>query len=140
MRHIIAVLALYLLPGIPLAAAADSLAVYSNVCINKDSGDLNGIRIVVLRLGDASYLAMQQASGISFEEMDLKKISPDELSKGKISFPYEYQKRSAPFSGTISEKAITGTFDDKSFMKDYGWKTIQLRRVSPSQKTYGDCR
>ena len=139
MRRIIAVLALYLLPSIPVAAAAESLAVYSNVCINQDSGDLNGIRIVILRLGDATYFVMQQPSGISFEEAVLKKLLPDDLRKGKINFSFEYQKRPAPFTGTITEKAIVGTFDNKSLDKDYGWKTIQLRRVSSRKKTYGVC-
>jgi len=140
MRRIIAVLALNLLPGIPVAAAAESLAVYSNVCINEDSGDLNGIRIVILRLGDAPYLVMQQPSGISFEEAGLKKLSQADLGKGKINFSFEYQKTPAPFTGKITEKAIVGTFDNKSLNKDYGWKTVELRRVSPSQKTYGVCR
>ena len=140
MRRIIAVLALYILPGMSAAAAAESVSVYSNVCINQDSGDLNGIRIVILRLGDSPYIAIQQPAGISFAETGLKKLSPDDFGKGKISFPFEYQKKPAPFTGTITEKEIVGTFDNKSFMKDYGWKIIQLRRVPPSQKTYGVCR
>jgi len=83
MRRIIAILVLNLLAGIPVAAAAENLAVYSNGCVNEDSGDLNGIRIAILRLGDATYLAMQQPSGISFEETGLKKTFAGRSREGK---------------------------------------------------------
>jgi len=49
-------------------------------------------------------------------------------------------KAPAPFTGKITEKSIVGAFNSKSLMKDYGYKIVQLRRVPPSQKSYGVCR
>ena len=140
MRRIIAFLALYLLLGIPAANAAESLAVYSDVCINKDSGDLNGMRIAILRLGGTPYLLLQWARSDSFEEPEMKKISPDDINKGNVKFSTQYGKETTQFSGKITEKAIVGTFDNKFLMKDYGYKIIQLRRAPASQKRFGDCR
>lgn len=140
MYRFISVFFLSLLAGIPGASAAESLAVYSDVCINQDSGDLNGMRVAIFRLGDAPYLVLQWARSDSFEEPEMNKISPDDLNKGKVKFSIQYQKEPAHFSGKITEKAIVGTFDNKSLMKDYGYKTIQLRRVPASQKRFGVCR
>jgi hypothetical protein len=139
MYRFIPVLVLCLLAGIQSADAAESLAVYSDVCINKDSGDLNGMRIAIFRLGGVPYLALQWAESDSFEEPEMEKISPDELKKGNVKFSTQYAKEPAPFSGRITEKTIIGTFDNKLLMKDYGYKIIQLRRVPASQKTYGVC-
>jgi len=134
------VLVLCLLAGIRGTSAAESLAVYSDVCINKDSGDLNGMRLAIFRLGGAPYLVLQWARSDSFEEPELKKISPDDLSKGKMKFSTEYGKQLIQFSGTMMERVIIGTFDNRMFMKDYGYKIIQLRRVEASQKRFGVCR
>jgi len=140
MYRFIPVLVLCLLAGVQIADAAESLAVYSNVCLNKDSGDLNGIRIIILRMGDAPYFVMQEPGGILFEESEMKKLSPDDLRKGEINFSFEYAQKPAPFKGRITKNAIVGTFDNKLLVKDYGWKIIQLHRVSPSKKTYDVCR
>lgn len=139
MRLITVLLALCLLPNIAVAAT-ESLAVYSSVCINEESGDLNGIRVAVHRLDDAPYLAMQWARGDSLGKPERKKLSSADLRKGNIAFDFEYQREPAPFAGTITEKAIVGTFGNKSLMKDYGWKTIRLRRVPLAQNKYSVCR
>ena len=140
MHRVIAALVLCLLPNIAVAATAENLAVYSDVCINKDSGDLNGMRVAVLRLGGMPYLVLQWASADTFEDTEIEKLSPDDLGKGKINFSYEYQKAPTLFTGRITEKAIIGAFNNKSLMQDYGHKTIQLRRVPASQKRFGVCR
>jgi len=75
-----------------------------------------------------------------FEEPEMRKISPDYLATGKVKFSTRYGKELTQFSGKITGKAIVGTFDNKFPMKLYGYKIIQLRRISASQKKVGGCR
>jgi len=140
MSRFIPVLVFGLLTAISEARAAESIAIYSDACIHGESGDLVGVRIAVVRLGDAPYFFVQWAEGEHFGQPEMNKLSPEDLSKGKLNFAIRNGQNPARFSGRITEKAVTGSFDNKGLMRDLGTKVLNLPRVPLSQQTYGSCR
>jgi hypothetical protein len=138
MRRIIVVLALYLLPGIPGAAATDSLALYSDACWHVEAGDLLGTRIGVIRLSDDTYVFAQEAGG-DWNQPFIAKATAADLKHGRLTFTISDSGKPVSFHGTISEKMVTGQFDG---WQDFNGKplVVHLSRVPASKKGVPDCR
>ena len=138
MRRIVAVLALYLLPGIPFAVAADTFTLYSDACYHVEAGDLLGYRIGVIRLSDDPYVFLQSAGGV-WGQPFIARASAADLKRGKLVFTFSSDGKPIGFRGTISEKMVTGQFDGWRDFKDKPL-VVRLKRISVSQKGGPDCR
>ncbi|SRR5258706_8372326 len=138
MRRIIAILALYFLPGIPVVAAADSFALYTDACYHVEAGDLLGYRIGVIRLSDDPYVFVQEAGGVWAKPI-VAKASATDLKRGRLVFTISDDGKPVSFRGTISEKMVTGQFDGWLDFKDKPL-VVRLSRVPASKKGVPDCR
>ena len=137
MRCIIALLTIYFVSAIPVAAA-ERFSLYTDACYNVEGGDLLGYRIGILRLSDAPYVFFQEASG-DWSAPSVVKVSADELKRGKLTFTISNGGKPFGFRGTITEKAVTGRFD--GLFDDKGKPlAVRLRRISPSIKGALNCR
>ena len=138
MRHIVAIVALYFVAGIPVAAAAESFALYSDACWHAEAGDLLGYRIGIMRLSDDAYVFLQAAEG-AWSAPFVAKASATDLKRGRLVFTVSDDGKPVSFRGAISEKILTGQFD--------GWRdikgkplTVHLSRNSASKKGFPTCR
>jgi hypothetical protein len=73
-----------------LAASAGSqpsevFALYSNLCLHRQSGDLLGTRVALLRLGDGAYAMYQESEGWPGKPL-MVKLDPGLLKKSKLDF------------------------------------------------------
>jgi hypothetical protein len=126
------------LPGIPIAAAADSLALYSDACWHVEAGDLLGTRIGVIRLSGDTYVFAQEAGG-DWNQPFIAKATAADLKRGRLTFTISDAGKPVSFHGTISEKIVTGQFDG---WQDFSGKplVVHLSRVPTSKKGVPDCR
>ena len=137
MRRVIAVLALSFLPGVPVATAAESFSLYSDVCWHVEAGDLLGQRMGIMRLSDNPYVFFQEAEG-DWSTPSIAKASAEDLKRGKLVFTITDRKKPVSFSGTINEKMVTGKFDGLLDFKDKPL-VVHLKRVPPSKKGAPNC-
>ena len=102
----------------------DVLSVYSNICFSLPSGDIRGVRMIVLRSGvgassDRLFVIVQEAAGELqppiFEEVH---VTGDQIAI-RIHFPH---LEPLTFAGTITPQAIEGSF------KDRDWRLMLPRR------------
>jgi len=97
------------IPALAAAAgAADSAAVYSNVCAHPETGELRGRRIVILRFPDANYALVQFAEGgmLPPEAMQVR-LDADEL----ITFAIvDGPMKGTRFRGMVTDEMLTGAF------------------------------
>lgn len=136
MRGAIAALMLCLFAGVAQAAAVEpsAFALYSNVCFHQEAGDLMGVRIGVLRLGDANYAFLQWAEGV-LTEPHVVTLQPGELRNDRLTFSTSIANKPVTFKGRVTDKLLSGTLS-------YGTaERVNLPRVlSPSKKGVADCR
>lgn len=135
MRRLALVLALC---GFPATAAVseDNLKVYSDICYNVEGGDALGTRIGVVTLSNATYAFLQLSEGYPDDKPQMSVVSDVDLKKGKLVFSVMRDNAMTTFRGTMTAKALTGTFSPK-------WpgdpKVFQLRRV-PARQKFADCK
>jgi hypothetical protein len=136
MRRIAVILALCVLPGISNAASEESLRIYSDICYNVEGGDALGVRIGVMKLSNATYAFLQWSEGYPEEKPQMSEVSAPDLDHGKLVFSVPRGDELTTFRGTMTAKALTGTFSPK-------WpgdtKVFHLRRV-PVQQKFFDCK
>ena len=151
MGAILSILTFAVLIASPSSASAPSpapstapmgLALYSDVCLNEQSGDLRGERIGVLRLnrGYDLYVFYQDAGGASFTLPAIVRLDPfqGETVGPTIFFTIDYNGPDT-FRGTITDKMIIGEFSDPRHSSEFGRRQFRLHRVSLDQKGYPDC-
>lgn len=117
------------------------LHLYSNICINRESGDLHGIRIGILDLADANYVFFQTAEswtqGPQIIQLPARVLSGSKILSAKLQFSVtgEDHKRHV-FRGTITDTSIVG---------DYGVPDIEgkrerhLDKMIPSKNYVANC-
>jgi hypothetical protein len=113
--------ALFLIGQIPLAVAASGknseILVYSDVCIHADTGDLLGTRIVLLRFPEGDYVYFQLAEGVMLIPELTKAETREDGMRIRFRAPGPKNKL-VTFDGQITDKKLTGTFEQE------GWKNI----------------
>ena len=136
MRRIIAILALCVLPATSHAAPEESFRLYSDICYHAEGGDALGVRIGVIKLTEASYAFLQWSVGYPEEKPQMTVVSASDLKHGKLVFSVQRDGKPTTFRGTITAKALTGTFSP-AYEDDP--KPFRLRRVPPQRKGFPDC-
>jgi hypothetical protein len=137
MRRFTAILTLYFMSVIPVAAA-DSFSLYTDVCYNVEGGDLLGHRIGIIRLYDGAYVFLQVAEG-NWAQPLIGRASAADLNRGRLVFSVFDEGRPLSFRGTITEKIVTGQFD--GWFGDKGKPLmVRLSRISVLKKDVPDCR
>ena len=111
---------------------------YSDICLHRETGDLLGTRIGVMKLRDATYIFYQIAEG-EFEQPQIIKLTKDGLAGSKLSFPVADPDRPSTFVGTIGERAIEGHFTNGA-VGPKGTGTYDLGRVELPEANFPACR
>lgn len=99
-------------PGMP--AAVSVTGVYENFTIGKGSGDLEGMRVVLVAAGDGHYAIVQIAQGGA--EDPKPEFVPVKVTGTSVSFTVGDEK----FSGRVTAAGLT--------VKDSAGKSQLLRR------------
>lgn len=98
--------------------------VYSNMEINKNSGDILGIEIIVSEVGDKYYLTFQSGEGEARKPLILEAM----ISGSELSFvTNELHGYQGLFKGEITEKGILGGFVNGQ-LSHRGEKVFLLKR------------
>lgn len=118
-------------------APAPGFTLYSDVCHHRESGDILGTRIGLLKLPEASYVYLQSAEGV-FMPPQLIKLGPDDLKGGRLAFSAQILAKGPPssFHGRITDAALTGTFDNTLPSDE---RHLNLRRIASGKKGLPDC-
>jgi hypothetical protein len=126
----------------PLSLAS-GLALYSDACVNEQSGDLLGTRIGILQLnrGHEVYFFYQDAEG-EWQEPQIIQLHRGEgdVMGSNISFSVRWGDQTDAFHGTVTDKLIVGEFQNPRHTNERDQRQFRLLRVSPDQKGYPDCR
>ena len=127
-----------LVAGRASAAPAPGFTLYSDVCYHRESGDILGTRIGVLKLPEDIYLYLQFAEG-EFSPPQLIKLGPNGLKAGQLAFSAQIGAKgpASSFRGHITDTALTGAFDNTLPPEE---RRLSLRRISPDKKGFPDCR
>jgi hypothetical protein len=123
--------------GMVSAATPAGFTLYSDACYHRESGDVLGTRIGILRLPEANYAYVQFAEG-EFAPPQMVKLQVD--AKG-ISFSAQILAKGPPsvFHGRLTDGALNGEFDDH--LQDPSGKTMfVLRKVEIGKKGFPDCK
>jgi len=96
--------------------------VYSNLCVEPQSGDIGGTRIILLRLADGDRLIYEYTEGAVMWPLFAQRAKVDSKA-GTISFDVRADSETLSFAGRFTDAILTGTFSGKS-------DSIQLPRVT----------
>ncbi|WP_143271662.1 hypothetical protein [Bradyrhizobium mercantei] len=124
------------------APTDDSVAaVYSDVCYHPESGDLLGMRVVLLRLKEGDYVVHQLAEGqLGDPQIGAATVDP---KKGDILFKVALEGSNGQvmtFRGKVTAQALTGNFDNSNWTnRKKGEKTLRLPRIVGRQQSYPIC-
>lgn len=116
------------------ASAAESFAVYSDVCLHRETGDLLGTRIALMRFADATYVFVQIAEG-QLEEPLVSEMSGDPARTGRLEFKLADGGTPISFRGKISDGAVIGRFEPTAL-----GRVFHLRRVRMPETHFPECR
>jgi hypothetical protein len=117
----------------------DSVAVYSDICFHEESGDLLGDRFVLLRFPESAYVVVHEAIG----EVQPAQFAKAIISKNNFDITFTLSTRGespAIFNGKVTEKALTGAFQNGRKNNRTGSSTFSLPRIVGHQKGYPDCK
>lgn len=120
-----------------LAAPEPGFTLYSDVCYHRDSGDILGTRMGILRLPEASYLYLQFAEG-DFTPPQLVKL---DRQGDRLSFSAQILAKGpmSVFHGRITGAMPTGAFDDHA-QAPSGKTRFDLRMTSAGKKGFSNCK
>ncbi|HEY2009537.1 MAG TPA: hypothetical protein VGH23_11140 [Rhizomicrobium sp.] len=126
--------------GSASAAPARPFTLYSDVCYNREGGDVLGTRIGILRLPEASYLYLQFAQG-DFEAPQMIKLGPGDLNGGRLTFSAQIVAKGpqSVFHGRVTDAMLMGAFDDHA-QGPSGNARFNLRQSPPDKKGFPDCK
>jgi hypothetical protein len=89
--------------------------VYSSMVFSPISGDLNGVEIHIIYSREGYFLTFQSSEGVP----DIPVLVPALVKGTSISFKLpQASGASRIFTGTFSQRCLTGRFDDGSFTTD----------------------
>lgn len=113
------------------------VAVYSDICVHPESGDLLGDRVVVMRFVDGDYVLFQTAEGV-IAAPQVAKATVD-LRGGDIRFSVlEAEKVIANFKGKMTSSTLTGSFDN-GWKNRFGEKMLKLPKINDQLRTFPAC-
>jgi hypothetical protein len=139
MSRILTALLLILLPvggAVAVEWAPENLAVYSNVCVHRQTGDLLGTRIALLRFADATYVYVQIAEG-ELETPQVIKLSDDPWKTSHLQFVMMGDGAPRVFRGALSSNALSGNFEEAG-LNTIGHPVTRLPRST--EKYFPECR
>jgi hypothetical protein len=117
----------------------DSVAVYSDICFHEESGDLLGDRFVLLRFPEAAYVVVHEAIG----EVQPAQLAKAIISKNNSDITFTLFTSEGPpavFKGKVTEKVLTGIFENGRKNNRTGSSMFSLPRIVGRQKGYPDCK
>ena len=128
---------------LPCAAASaqergSGFVFYSDVCLHRETGDLIGTRIGMMKLRDAVYVFYQDAEG-QLEQPQIVRLARGGLTGSKLSFKVDDSGGQRTFAGTVSETAIEGHFTDGG-VGPKGNGRYDLKRVALPESGFPECR
>jgi len=132
---VMALLAVLVLNAPVRAQAPDQdYAIYTNSCMNKESGDTWGEGVTLTR----------SATGYRFEFIDATSVphAPvpinGQISGDKIGFEFQLGELHVRFAGSITPNEIRGRYTNDRNISFYNTEKVLLERVLPGQ-TLGYC-
>ena len=137
LRGLSALLLLMLMPAsgaFAMDRLPESFVVYSNVCVHRETGDLLGTRIALLRFSDGAYVLVQSAEG-ELEAPDTIKLAEDPWKTSRLRFAMTGSQKI--FHGTLSPGALSGNFDEAG-LNSLGRPVKALPRSA--EKFFPECR
>jgi len=113
------ILVFYAINCITCAEAQPSklIRIYSDLCIDKEEGDLVGHRLLILSMG-APYAIYQIGAG---DTLTAPELAPISFERDKFSFSIHTQDISGNFTGMIAPSSVNGKFSSSSGI------TLQMR-------------
>lgn len=91
--------------AVSAADMVNGFALYSNVCLHGESGDLLGTRIALLRLADGVYAMYQESEGWPGEPR-MVKLDDGQFKKGRLDFTVQIDRQSRVVQGRVTDKAL----------------------------------
>lgn len=118
--------------SVPVFAAADGvMTLYSNMCLNGESGDLSGTRLGFLHLADGNYAFYQDVEGWP-NKTQMVKLEPEQFRKQRFSFRVDTgRKVLTDVEGRIAGDVALLTSGGIRYRNE---KVLRLKRVSFPEK------
>jgi hypothetical protein len=134
--------AIFALPTLAMAEKPkEFLAVYSNMCVSPNSGDLRGERVIVYRTGyddpyekkEHIWVLHQQSVGLLSEPIFARAIIEGDDIRFVLHFssPPNFMQT---FTGKITPAAISGRYTDSN-----GTHPVMLPRETYPENRFPDC-
>ena len=123
-------------PEQAMAAPDGVVTLYSNMCINRESGDLNGTRLGFLHLADGNYAFYQDVEGWP-KKTEMVKLEPEQFQNSQFNFRVDTgDKTLTEVQGRIVGDAALLTSGGIRLGRE---KLLRLKRVTYPEKVPG-CR
>ena len=106
--------------------------VYSNLCVEPQSGDIGGTRITLLRFADGDKVIYEYTEGAVNWPLFAQRGQVDSKT-GAIGFKVQTGSETLSFEGKFTDAALTGAFGGKS-------ESISLPRVADLRRPMPNCK
>jgi hypothetical protein len=106
--------------------------VYSDLCVEPESGDVAGNRVALLRYPEGNQLIFEYTEGPLMAPLFADKITIDSAA-GALTFDVREDSQTVTFRGTVTDDALVGTISDRP-------KPVRLSRVRDSGRKQAECR
>jgi hypothetical protein len=106
--------------------------VYSDLCIEPESGDIAGDRVGLLRYPEGNQLIFEYTEGPLMAPLFVDKMTIDSAT-GALTFDVREDGQTVTFRGTVTDDALVGTISDRP-------KPVRLPRVRDFGRKQAECR
>jgi hypothetical protein len=106
--------------------------VYSDLCIEPESGDVAGNRVGLLRYPQGNQIIFEYTEGPLMAPLLADKMTMDSAT-GALTFDVREDDQTVTFRGTVTDDALVGTISDRP-------KPIRLPRVRDFGRKQAECR
>jgi hypothetical protein len=105
--------------------------VYSNLCVEPQSGDIGGTRITLLRLGDGDRVIYEYTEGAVAWPLFVARAKVDSRA-GTISFEVRPEADTLTFEGKFTDSILVGAFSAKA-------EPVRLPRIADLSRPMPKC-
>jgi hypothetical protein len=106
--------------------------VYSDLCIEPESGDVAGNRVALLRYPEGNQLVFEYTEGPLMAPLFAHVLTMDSAT-GALTFDVREDSQTVTFRGTVTDDALVGTISDRP-------KPVRLPRVRDFGRKQVECR
>jgi hypothetical protein len=106
--------------------------VYSDLCLEPESGDIAGNRVALLRYPQGDQIIFEYTEGPLMAPLLADKMTIDSAT-GALTFDVREDDQTVTFRGTVTDDALVGTISDRP-------KPIRLPRVRDFGRKQAECR